>query len=647
MRGYRVPRKAGWDTHGLPVEVEVEKELGIHGKQQIEAYGVAEFNKLLPRERLPLRRRSGSASPSASASGSTSTTPTSPTPTSYIEIGLVDPAPDLGQGPALPGLQGRAATARAAARRSAATRWRRATRTSPRTPSTCASRSRPRRRPAGVAGSPARPSRSPSGRPRPGRCLGNVAAAVHPDVDYALVEQPASERFIAGRATCVDRDACSGRAAPRSAARASPARELLGLALRAACSRFIEPDKRGPRRHRRRLRHHRRRHRHRAHRARLRRGRHARRPGATTCRSINAVDAEGNFIAEVTPWAGSFVKDADPEIIARPARSAACCSASSRTDTPTRSAGAATRRCSTTPRPTWYIRTTAIKDELLANNERDQLVPGAHQARAASATGWRTTSTGRSRASATGARRCPSGAATTAAPRTASAPSAELRETGARPATAPDDAATCTGPTSTTSPGAAPSAAATMRRVPEVIDAWFDSGAMPVRAVALPVREPATTFERALPGRLHLRGHRPDARLVLHACTPWRRCSTGERRGIAYKNVICLGHILDEEGQKMTKCRATWSSPGRDRSTTGRRRDALVPVRQPPRGSRGASRRAGGRGGAQVPAHAVEHLQLLHDLRQPRRLRPQDGARVPRRASGRCSTAGSRRARTR
>ena len=45
MRGYQVPRKAGWDTHGLPVEVEVEKELGIHGKSDIEAYGLEAFTK--------------------------------------------------------------------------------------------------------------------------------------------------------------------------------------------------------------------------------------------------------------------------------------------------------------------------------------------------------------------------------------------------------------------------------------------------------------------------------------------------------------------------------------------------------------------------------------------------------------------------
>lgn len=43
MKGYKVPRKAGWDTHGLPVEIEVEKELGINGKEQIEKYGLAPF----------------------------------------------------------------------------------------------------------------------------------------------------------------------------------------------------------------------------------------------------------------------------------------------------------------------------------------------------------------------------------------------------------------------------------------------------------------------------------------------------------------------------------------------------------------------------------------------------------------------------
>lgn len=45
MQGYQVNRKAGWDTHGLPVEIEVEKQLNMSGKQDIEKYGIKEFNQ--------------------------------------------------------------------------------------------------------------------------------------------------------------------------------------------------------------------------------------------------------------------------------------------------------------------------------------------------------------------------------------------------------------------------------------------------------------------------------------------------------------------------------------------------------------------------------------------------------------------------
>jgi isoleucyl-tRNA synthetase len=45
MQGFKVERKAGWDTHGLPVELKVEKDLGISGKQDIEKYGIEKFNK--------------------------------------------------------------------------------------------------------------------------------------------------------------------------------------------------------------------------------------------------------------------------------------------------------------------------------------------------------------------------------------------------------------------------------------------------------------------------------------------------------------------------------------------------------------------------------------------------------------------------
>jgi isoleucyl-tRNA synthetase len=45
MCGFHVPRKAGWDCHGLPVELEVERQLGIASKEEIERYGIAEFNQ--------------------------------------------------------------------------------------------------------------------------------------------------------------------------------------------------------------------------------------------------------------------------------------------------------------------------------------------------------------------------------------------------------------------------------------------------------------------------------------------------------------------------------------------------------------------------------------------------------------------------
>ena len=77
MRGFRVARRAGWDTHGLPVEVEVEKRLGDHRQApDRRGVGIAEFTRLLPRVGARLRRRLAATHRSASATGSTSTTPT-------------------------------------------------------------------------------------------------------------------------------------------------------------------------------------------------------------------------------------------------------------------------------------------------------------------------------------------------------------------------------------------------------------------------------------------------------------------------------------------------------------------------------------------------------------------------------------------
>ena len=56
MRGHYVERKGGWDSHGLPVEIAVEQQLGFTSKADIERYGIAEFNQQVPRVGLRVPR---------------------------------------------------------------------------------------------------------------------------------------------------------------------------------------------------------------------------------------------------------------------------------------------------------------------------------------------------------------------------------------------------------------------------------------------------------------------------------------------------------------------------------------------------------------------------------------------------------------
>ena len=85
MRGHFVPRKAGWDCHGLPVELEVEKELGFHNEARHRALRRRRVQRAVPRVGARATSTSGTSSPSGSASGSTPTTPTSRSTNDYIE----------------------------------------------------------------------------------------------------------------------------------------------------------------------------------------------------------------------------------------------------------------------------------------------------------------------------------------------------------------------------------------------------------------------------------------------------------------------------------------------------------------------------------------------------------------------------------
>ena len=192
----------------------------------------------------------------------------------------------------------------------------------------------------------------------------------------------------------------------------------------------------------------------------------------------------------------------------RTSRRAGGCSAPSACCTATRTAGAAARRCSTTPSRPGTSACPRSRTGCWRPTRPSTGTPSTSST-AASGAGWRTTSTGRSGASATGARRCRSGA-TRPARRSRSAPSRSCSELSGVELEDPHrpyvDDVEIPSPT-----GGEP-----LRRVPEVIDVWFDSGSMPFAQWHAPF-ENQDKFERAVPGGLHLRGDRPDARLVLLA----------------------------------------------------------------------------------------------------------------------------------
>ena len=186
MQGFYTYRKGGWDCHGLPVEIAVQNQLGIENKQQIEEYGIAEFNAKCRESRLRVPRGLDAADRADRLLGR----PRRSLPHArhaLHRVGLVGAEAAVGQGPALRGLQGRPVLP---ARRHVAvqsTRSRRATRTS---------RTR--------ASTSSYPVTKPAGALREGDALlvwtttpwtlvSNAAVAVDPELDL---------RALAPRATC-------------------------------------------------------------------------------------------------------------------------------------------------------------------------------------------------------------------------------------------------------------------------------------------------------------------------------------------------------------------------------------------------------------------------------------------------------------
>ena len=286
--------------------------------------------------------------------------------------------------------------------------------------------------------------------------------------------------------------------------------------------------------------------------------------------------------------------------------------------TATRTAGAATRRSSTTRATPGTSARPPFRDQLLAAERRRSPGTRSTSARAASASGWRTTSTGRSPATATGARRCPVWRCD------------ELRRHAVRRQRR--RAQRAGGPGLLRGPRPAPSlrgrrhlrlrpdgAAATMRRVPEVIDVWFDSGAMPFAQWHYPFENRETLRAAASPPT-------SSARRI------------DQTRGWFY-TLLAISTMLAEPQRLQATCSAsTTSSTPRARrcpsaratsSTLGHPRRATAPT--PSAGTCSRPARRGARAASsgdlvdevvrKFLLHAVEHLQLLRALREHRRLR--------------------------
>ena len=105
MRGFHVSRRGGWDTHGLPVEIEVEKKLGFTNKQQIEAYGIDKFNAECRKSAFTYIQEWEKLTDRIGFWVDLETAYVTYT-NDYIRIGLVDIKISLGERFALPGLQG-------------------------------------------------------------------------------------------------------------------------------------------------------------------------------------------------------------------------------------------------------------------------------------------------------------------------------------------------------------------------------------------------------------------------------------------------------------------------------------------------------------------------------------------------------------
>ncbi|MEX2537716.1 MAG: isoleucine--tRNA ligase [Actinomycetota bacterium] len=540
MRGKYVPRKAGWDCHGLPVEIEVEKKLGFTNKQQIIDYGIEHFNELCRKsvteyvsafvsfsERLgfwldyedPYHTMDDDYIESVwwslaqlhakdllfEADRIAPYCPRCETPLSDHELGQEDVYQDVSDpGVTLalplteppPGLEGAAFAV-----------W----------------------------------------TTTPWTLIANLACAVHPEITYVLVEHE-GRRLIVAEALAASALALE---TPPPTLRAMPGRDLVGLRYQAPfdyarnkigddpnawnvlAAEFVNVDEGTGIVHL------------------------AGAFGADDLEAVrsagiriyNPVDASGRFDASVPEYTGTFVKDADSDIVERLRASARLVRSESYLHSYPHC-----WRCNTPllyyALQSWYIRTTAYQDRMLEVNATVNWIPehirdGRYGNWLQNNVDW---SLSRFRFWGTPLPiwRCDQSHDTAVESR------ARLSELAGRDLSDLD----LHRPHVDNIVFPCPTCGAEGRRIPDLIDVWYDSGAMPFAQLGYPRRN-QDLFKLRFPADFIAE--------AIDQTRGWFYSLMAEGVMLfddtAYRNVICHGHLVDEFGKKMSKSKESRVEP--------------------------------------------------------------------------------------
>ena len=540
MRGFYVERKGGWDCHGLPVEIAVEQQLGISSKAEIEAYGIAEFNKRC-RESVfafleewdALTERIGFWIDLDAAYRTLDT--------EYVEsvwwaLGQIHARGLLYEGHKVVPYCPRCGTALSS--HEVALGYRDVV-----DPSVYV-----RFGVRDVAGSPLRAGDTLAvWTTTPWTLVSNAAVAVHPDLPYVRARASGSDEVLVVAEALVERVLGEGA----QVLDRFPGHDLEGVAYEPPFP-FLPASEYGPRGH-----------------TVLPADFVTAHDGTGLVHTaiafgeddfqlgrrfglavVNPVRLDGTYDERIGPYAGRFVKDADRDLVEDLRTRDKLLRA-----TDHEHAYPHCWRCSTPllyyAKPSWYIATSQLRERLLAANETVTWYPehikhGRFGDWLEHNVDW-ALSRERYWGTPLPVWRCPAGHVHVIA---------SLAELAERSGVVLDDphrphvddvTFACT-----------EDCTEEMARVPEVIDVWFDSGAMPFAQYAAPLSEQ---------GREHFEARFP-AQFVCEALDQTRgwfysllAISTLLYDRAPYENVVCLGLILDPEGQKMSKSRGNAVDP--------------------------------------------------------------------------------------